>query len=125
MSFAEEKPIYLQIAEKIEDAILSGAFDEDTQIPSTTEFSVNYKINPATALKGVSLLADSGILYKKRGLGMFVSPGAKDTILSKRKKDFFDSYVQTLLSEAKKLNLSKDEILAMIEEGCGNEHNRD
>ena len=121
MSFAEEKPIYLQIAEKIEDAVLSGAFSEGSQIPSTTEFSVNYKINPATALKGVSLLADSGILYKKRGLGMFVSPGAKKTILSKRKKDFFDSYVRTLLNEAKKLNLSKEEIIMMIEEGCGDE----
>ncbi len=121
MSFAEEKPIYLQIAEKIEDAILSGAFAEDGQIPSTTEFSVNYKINPATALKGVSLLADSGILYKKRGLGMFVSPGAKKAILENRKKDFFESYVRTLLNEAKKLNLSKDEILTMIEEGCCNE----
>ncbi len=121
MTFAEEKPIYLQIAEKIEDAILSGAFEEDGQIPSTTEFSVNYKINPATALKGVSLLADSGILYKKRGLGMFVSPGAKTIILGKRKEDFYDSFVRTLFSEAKKLNLSRDEILKMIERGYGDE----
>ena len=121
MTFAEEKPIYLQIAEKIEDAILSGAFEEDGQIPSTTEFSVNYKINPATALKGVSLLADSGILYKKRGLGMFVSPGAKTIILVKRIQDFYDSFVPTLFSEAKKLNLSRDEIMKMIERGYGDE----
>lgn len=125
MNFAEEKPIYLQIAEKIEDAVLSGAFEEDGQIPSTTEFSVNYKINPATALKGVSLLVDGGILYKKRGLGMFVSPGAKEIILSKRKNDFFESFVRTLLSEAKKLNLSKGEILTMIERGYGDEQDRD
>ncbi len=125
MNFAEEKPIYLQIAEKIEDAVLSGAFEEDGQIPSTTEFSVNYKINPATALKGVSLLVDGGILYKKRGLGMFVSPGAKEIILSKRKNDFFESFVRTLLSEAKKLNLSKEEILTMIERGYGDEQDRD
>lgn len=123
MNFAEEKPIYMQIAEKIEDAILSGAFEEDCQIPSTTEFSVNYKINPATALKGVSLLVDSGVIYKKRGLGMFVSPGAKEIILNKRKKDFFEIFVRSLLNEAKKLNLSKGEILIMIERGYDNEQN--
>nr|WP_319489759.1 GntR family transcriptional regulator [uncultured Caproiciproducens sp.] len=123
MTFAEEKPIYLQIAEKIEDAILSDAFEEDSQIPSTTEFSVNYKINPATALKGVSLLADSGILYKKRGLGMFVSPGAKKIILGKRKEVFYDSFVRSLFSEAKKLNLSRDEIFSMIERCWNDEQN--
>lgn len=123
MTFAEEKPIYLQIEEKIEDAILTGAFSEESQIPSTTEFSVNYKINPATALKGISLLVDSGIVYKKRGLGMFVCTGAKEIILSKRKKNFFDSYVCTLLSEAKKLNMSRDDIFKMIERGYDNEQN--
>jgi GntR family transcriptional regulator len=123
MNFEEEKPIYLQIEETIEDAILTGAFDEESQIPSTTEFSVNYKINPATALKGINLLVDGGIVYKKRGLGMFVCSGAKEIILSKRKKDFFDSFICTLLSEAKKLNMSKDEILRMIERGYDNEQN--
>ena len=121
MTFAEDKSIYLQIAEKIEDAILSGAFGEESQIPSTTEFSVNYKINPATALKGISMLVDDGIVYKKRGLGMFVCPGAKEIILGKRKKDFYNSFVQTLLSEAKKLNMSRDEIFKMIERGYSDE----
>jgi GntR family transcriptional regulator len=125
MNFGEEKSIYLQIAEKIEDAVLSGAFIEESQIPSTTEFSVNYKINPATALKGISLLVDDGIVYKKRGLGMFVCPGAKEIIQSKRKKDFFDRFVQTLLIEAKKLNMSRDEIFRMIERGYDSEQNRD
>jgi GntR family transcriptional regulator len=124
MNFAEDKSIYLQIAEKIEDAILSGAFEEESQIPSTTEFSVNYKINPATALKGISLLVDDGIVYKKRGLGMFVCPGAKEVILSKREKDFFDRFIRTLLNEAKKLSMSKADIIAMIERGYGNEQNR-
>lgn len=121
MGFAEEIPIYLQIQEKIENAILAGAFAEGSQIPSTTEFSVNYKINPATAMKGISLLVDGGIVYKKRGLGMFVCPGAKEIILSKRKKNFFDRFVSTLLSEAKKLNMSRDEILTMIERGYDDE----
>lgn len=123
MGFAEEKPIYLQITEKIEDAILSGAFGEEDRIPSTTEFSVNFKINPATALKGVSILVDSGVIYKKRGLGMFVSPGAKENILKRRRNDFYNEFVLTLLKEAKKLNLSRQEIIAMIERGCNDEQN--
>lgn len=123
MGFTEEKPIYLQIAEKIEDAVLSGAFEEDGQIPSTTEISVSYKINPATALKGVNLLTESGIIYKKRGLGMFVAPGAKELILRKRKEDFYDNFVRTLLGEAKKLELNKDEIIKLLERGFEDEQN--
>ena len=121
LNFADEKPIYLQIAEEIEDAVLSGAFEEDGQIPSTTEISVNYKINPATALKGISLLVESGIIYKKRGLGMFVSVGAKSQILQKRKQVFYKDFVISLLSEAAKLNMTKNEILAMIERGIDDE----
>ena len=74
--FDSEVPIYLQDAEEIQDAILCGAYPEDTQVPSTTEISVTYKINPATVLKGMTLLTEEGVLYKKRGVGMFVSPGA-------------------------------------------------
>ena len=121
LNFADEKPIYLQIAEEIEDAILSGAFEEDGQIPSTTEISVNYKINPATALKGINLLVESEIVYKKRGLGMFVSVGAKEHILQKRKQAFYENFVISLLSEAAKLNMTKGEILDMIERGIEHE----
>ncbi len=121
LNFADEKPIYLQISEEIEDAILSGAFEEDGQIPSTTEISVNYKINPATALKGINLLVENKIVYKKRGLGMFVSMGAKEQILQKRKQAFYESYIISLLSEAAKLNMTKSEILEMIERGISNE----
>jgi len=117
LDFSNDKPIYLQLAEAIEDAILSGAYDEETQIPSTTEISVNYRINPATALKGINILVDNGIVYKKRGLGMFVSTGAKEKILDKRKVTFLESYVTTLISEAKKLSISKKDILEMIERG--------
>ncbi len=72
IDFESGIPIYLQIADQIEDSILSGMFPEDTQIPSTTEISTLYKINPATVLKGMTLLVDGGILYKRRGIGMFV-----------------------------------------------------
>lgn len=115
--FNSDKPIYLQLAEGVEDAILSGAYEEETQIPSTTEISVSYKINPATALKGINRLVDDGIVYKKRGLGMFVSTGAKEKILDKRKVTFFETYVTSLVSEARKLSISKEDIIKMLERG--------
>ncbi|MDF2988469.1 MAG: putative transcriptional regulator [Eubacterium sp.] len=115
--FNSEKPIYLQLAEGLEDAILSGAYKEEVQIPSTTEISVSYKINPATALKGINRLVDDGIVYKKRGLGMFVTTGATEKILDKRKVTFFETYITSLVSEARKLSISKEDILKMLERG--------
>ena len=117
MNFDNDKPIYLQIAEEIENTILCGVHSEETQVPSTTEISVNFKINPATALKGISRLVDDGILYKKRGVGMFVVKGAKQKIQRKRKRMFFETYVMPLVSEAKKLTVTKKEIDEMIQRG--------
>ncbi|MDD3704776.1 MAG: GntR family transcriptional regulator [Clostridiaceae bacterium] len=114
IDFNSEKPIYLQLAEAIEDNILKGIFEEETQIVSTTEISVKYRINPATAGKGVNVLVDEGVLYKKRGLGMFVSSGAKKKILEKRRNSFYEEYVQSLLEEAAKLSISKEDIVKMI-----------
>lgn len=115
-----DKPIFVQIAEGIEDAVLSGAFAEETQIPSITEFAVTFKINPATALKGINLLVDAGIVYKKRGLGMFVSPGAYEKLRGKRKDEFYDTYILSLVTEAKRLNISKKETITMVESGYDN-----
>ncbi len=119
LDFNSEKPIYLQLAETLEDDILKGIFEEETQIPSTTEISINFKINPATAGKGVNLLVGEGILYKKRGVGMFVCSEAKEKIFEKRKKAFYHNYIVTLLSEAEKLNIHKEEIIQMIKKGAG------
>lgn len=113
----QEKPIFLQIAEGIEDGILTGIFPENSQIPSITEFSVNYKINPATALKGINLLVDEGIIFKKRGVGMFVSEGAVMKLRQKRQDQFYDNYIKKLIAEAKRLGISGDEIIAMVERG--------
>ena len=115
-NFESDTPIYIQVAEQIKDAILSGAFPEETQIPSTTEVSVTYKINPAPALRGVTLLVDAGILYKKRGVGIFVQKGAAEKILNQRKDAFYNGYIIRLLEEAKKLHISRQEIIRMIEE---------
>lgn len=112
-----EKPIYVQMAEWIEENILSEAFPEETQIPSTTDISAQYKINPATALKGMNILVDKGIIYKKRGLGMFVSEGAAEKLRSERKQEFFEKFVKSLMSEAEKLGITKNEVIDMIERG--------
>ncbi|QVK17521.1 GntR family transcriptional regulator [Mycoplasmatota bacterium] len=117
LDFQSEKPIYIQLAEAIEDDILNGIYEEEQQIISTTEISIHLKINPATAGKGVNLLVSEGILYKKRGVGMFVLKGAKEKVFIKRKKSFYDNYILSLLDEASKLNIKKEDIIDMIERG--------
>ncbi|MEA4889966.1 MAG: GntR family transcriptional regulator [Clostridiaceae bacterium] len=117
MSFNDERPIFLQIAEQLEEGILSGAYPEESRIPSITEYSLTYKINPATALKGINLLVDSGLLYKKRGLGMFVSTGAKETLKSRRNDLFYRDYIKKLIREAKNLGLTAAELDKMIKRG--------
>lgn len=117
MDFREEQPIFSQIAERLEDAILSGAYGEEQQVPSITEFSVAYKINPATALKGVNVLANAGLLYKRRGVGMFVAKGAKEQILSARREQFYAGHALNTVREAKKLGIRKDDLIDMIERG--------
>lgn len=112
-----EKPIYLQIAEQLENAIFTGVYEEETQIPSTTEISTAFKINPATVLKGMNILVDEDVIYKKRGLGMFVKSGAREYIRQKRQSNFFTDYVESLVSEAQKLGLSKEQIVELIERG--------
>jgi len=117
LKFDDERPIFIQVSEWIEDAILSGAFPEESQIPSITEFSVTCKINPATALKGINLLVNKDIIYKKRGLGMFVATGAIDKLREERKEHFYKNFIENLITEAKQLNLSESDIKSMIERG--------
>ena len=108
--------IYLQIASKLEDQILRGLLLEEEQAPSTNELAKLYTINPATAAKGVGLLVDEGILYKRRGIGMFVAKGAREKILAKRKAAFAENHVAPLLAEARSLGISKEELFVMIGE---------
>ena len=110
----DHEPIFIQISKAIEDEILSGSIKEEMQVPSTTELSKFYKINPATVLKGVNILVDKEILFKKRGIGMFVSKGAKEIIKNGRKENFKEVYLKDLISEAKKLGITKKELLDMI-----------
>lgn len=115
------KPIFQQISDEIEDAVFTGAFPEETQVPSTTEISAAFRINPATVLKGMNQLVDAGILYKKRGLGMFVAKGAAEKIRRKRRKLFAEAYIRPLLEEAAKLGVSEEEMIQMIERGMCDE----
>ena len=114
LNLDNEKPIFLQLAEELEEDILKGIFAEESQIPSTTEIAIKFKINPATANRGVNLLVDEGIIYKKRGIGMFVATGAREKIVSKRRTAFYDNYVLPLLNESKTLDLTKNEIITMM-----------
>jgi len=109
-----EKPIFIQLAESIEDNILKGIYPEETQIPSTTEVAVTLKINPATVNRGVNLLVDDGIIYKKRGVGMFVCQGAHEKIMAKHKQAFYQNFLLPILEEAKNLGLSREEISQML-----------
>ena len=113
----QEKSIYLQIAEMIETDILRDILLEEERVPSTNELAKLYAINPATAAKGVNILVDEGVLYKKRGIGMFVSAGAKEAILSQRKNEFYDNYVKKLLEEAASIGLGKEEVIQLIQSG--------
>lgn len=116
-TFDPQKPLFLSIAEWLEDAILSGIYCEEGQVPSITEISLRYNINPATALKGVNLLVEGGLLYKKRGLGMFVAAGARAKLLERRQEQFFESYILPLVAEAKRLQIQAGNLAAMIERG--------
>jgi DNA-binding transcriptional regulator YhcF (GntR family) len=111
----DTRPIFVQVAERIEEDILAGRLAEEEQVPSTNQFAALYQINPATAAKGVNLLVDQGILFKKRGLGMYVAPGARARLLAKRREQFYEQYVVTMLQEAEKLGITTDQVTEMIQ----------
>ncbi|RAV09392.1 GntR family transcriptional regulator [Paenibacillus contaminans] len=114
----DSRPIFVQIAERIEDDIIGGGLPEESQVPSTNQFAAFYQINPATAAKGVNLLVDQQILYKKRGIGMFVAAGARAILMEKRKEQFYEQYVVTMMREAEKLGITADQLSDMIRRGA-------
>lgn len=110
----DETSIYVQIGRMIETDILRGILLEEERVPSTNELARLYTINPATAAKGINLLVDEGILYKKRGIGMFVSSGAAEIIRRRRKQAFFDVRLEELLEEAASLGITREELIRQI-----------
>lgn len=107
-------PIFVQVAQWLEEEILADRIREEEQVPSTNQFAMLYKINPATARKGFSVLVEEGILYKKRGIGMFVAPGAKEKIKKRAKERFVNESLKSLLEEANRLGITKEEVIHML-----------
>ena len=108
--------LYRRIAKTLEDGILSGAYRDGDPVPSTNQFARLYAINPATAARGVNELVEAGILYKKRGLGMYVCEGAREKLLEARRKQFERETLKTFLQEAGRLNISRETLVQWIED---------
>ncbi len=112
----EGRPLFLQIAESVEDSIIDGSLSEQEQAPSTNELAAFHRINPATAAKGIAMLTDKGVLVKRRGIGMFVADGARELLLAERRSAFADRYLDPLLAEARKLGLGPDDLARLLTE---------
>ena len=111
----EGRPLFAQIAEQIESLIVDGSLAEEAQVPSTNDLAAFHRINPATAAKGVNQLVADGLLYKRRGIGMFVATGARTQLLERRREDFARQYLAPLLVEARKLGIDAEQIKKMID----------
>lgn len=112
----EGRAIFQQIAEYIADSIVDGTLAEEARAPSTNELAAFYRINPATAAKGINLLVDQGVLYKHRGVGMFVATGARAALLQARQAAFTQKFLDPLLAEAARLGLRPQDVIELIED---------
>lgn len=114
--FDDRTPIYQQIADRLRRGILSGELAEGDQVMSTTQYATTYRINPATAAKAMSTLVDEELLHKRRGLGMFVSSGARERLQEERRRTFWDDSLAPVLAEARALGITTDQLTTYIEE---------
>ena len=112
--FDGRDPLYVQIADQIRTDVLSGALRAEEQVMSTTQYATTFRINPATAAKAFTELVDEGVLYKRRGIGMFVAEGARARLVAKRRDQFSTQYVRPLIEEAAKLGISAEQLADLI-----------
>ena len=112
--FDDRSPIYVQIARQLEDDIVSGALGPNDPVWSTNQYATTFRINPAAAAKGLQQLVDEGFLYKKRGIGMFVSPDARERLLGRRRERFVDDVVLPMLREAERIGFDLDDVIGLI-----------
>jgi GntR family transcriptional regulator len=112
----EGTPLFVQVADRLAGEIADGGLDEGERVPSTNELAAFYRINPATAAKGINVLADDGLLEKRRGIGMFVATGARQRLLVRRRAEFVSRYIDPMLTEAARLGINTDELFALIKE---------
>lgn len=117
----DQSLIYQQIAQLLEDGILRGEYPADSQVPSTNELARAFNINPATAAKGINRLVDEGLLYKRRGIGMFVAPGALETLRARRREAFARAQVSNLVREARRLDIDRDTLLQLVADAADKE----
>lgn len=110
----EGRALFLQIAERVEDSIVDGSLAEESQAPSTNELAAFYRINPATAAKGIAMLVEKDVLYKRRGIGMFVAPGARERLRAERRAAFAERYIDPLVAEARTIGLSAEDLTELI-----------
>jgi GntR family transcriptional regulator len=113
--FDDRTPIYRQIAAQVKADVVSGALDGDEQVMSTNQYAAYYRINPATVAKAFQQLVDEQVLYKKRGIGMFVSPTARDALRAQRRETFFSDLVDPMVAEAEAVGIPLDEVVARIQ----------
>ena len=109
-------PIYIRIVKEIKDLILSGVLKEEEQLPSTTFISNKYDINILTVNKAINMLVDDGLVYKKRGIGMFVKKGAQKQLIKERKETFKQYYVKATIVEGIRLGYTKEELSEIAKE---------
>ncbi|WP_105567312.1 GntR family transcriptional regulator [Microbacterium halophytorum] len=114
----DDRPLFLQIAESVEESIVDGSLAEEAKAPSTNELAAFHRINPATAAKGINMLVDKGVLYKRRGVGMFVADGARERLRGERREAFVADYVTPLLAEARRIGLSASDVRALLTESA-------
>lgn len=119
--FDERSPIYRQIADRIRAEVLSGALRGDQQVMSTNQYAAFYRINPATAAKAFQELLHEGVIYKRRGIGMFVSPDARDALRAGRRERFFADTVDPLVAEARAIGISLHDVVARIKQHAAEE----
>jgi DNA-binding transcriptional regulator YhcF (GntR family) len=112
--FDGPEPIYVQIAQMIRAQVLAGELKEEEQVMSTTQFATTFRINPATAQKAFAGLVEEGVLYKRRGLGMFVAPQARERLLDDHRKRYFEEVLAPALQQADLLGISSDEVVAYV-----------
>ena len=121
MVFDDRSPIYRQIADQVKADVVSGPLDGDEQVMSTNQYAAYYRINPATVAKAFQQLVDEQVLYKKRGIGMFVSPTARDTLRAQRRERFFSDVVDPMVAEARAVGIPIGEVVARIQQLEGRE----
>lgn len=116
--FDDGSPIYRQIAARIRDDVLSGALAPEEQVMSTTQYATHFRINPATAAKAFHQLVDEGVLYKRRGVGMFVRPDARERLRTEHRDRFLEEELVPLVARARALGLTVDDLVRLVHEAA-------